>query len=73
MPVLLECLIPHLLKSRPDFWPKGQQYDTKGIKHAGPDQLKDLADELSQSNFSDKDIQGILGANFRRVAQQAWA
>ena len=61
-----------ILRSRPDYWPAGQQYDTPGIKHAGPQQLPQLIDALADSGFNDGDIRGFLGENFRRVAAAAW-
>ncbi len=61
-----------ILRSRPDFWPAGQQYDTRGIKHAGPAQLPPLVDALLSAGFGDDDIRGFLGENFRRVAASAW-
>jgi len=61
-----------ILRSRPDYWPAGQQYDTRGIKHAGPQQLPQLIDALAGSGFDDTDIRGFLGENFRRVAASAW-
>ncbi len=58
--------------SRPDYWPAGNLYDTPGIKHAGPSQLPGLAEGLAARGFSDDDIRGILGENFRRVAEVVW-
>ena len=40
-----------ILKSRPDYWPAGQRYDTPDIKHAGPPQLPDLVDGLTGARF----------------------
>ncbi len=64
--------ISAILRSRPDFWPAGQQYDTRDIKHAGPEHLPGLIDALSDSGFDEQDIRGFLGGNFKRVAAQAW-
>lgn len=61
-----------ILRSRPDYWPAGQQYDTPAIKHAGPQQLEGLVEDLSTAGFGEDDIRGILGDNFRRVAANAW-
>ena len=61
-----------ILSSRPDYWPAGQCYDTPHIAHASPFQLQDLSAELQQLGFHDAEIQGILGANFHRVASQTW-
>ena len=61
-----------ILRSRPDYWPAGQQYDTTGIKHAGPQHLPRLIDALANSGFAESDIRGFLGENFRRVAASVW-
>ena len=61
-----------ILRSRPDYWPAGQQYDTRGIKHAGPAQLPELIAALADSGFDDTAILGFLGENFQRVASAAW-
>jgi membrane dipeptidase len=61
-----------ILRSRPDYWPAGQQYDTDGIRHAGPAQLPELIDDLADSGFDDVAIRGFLGGNFYRVADRAW-
>jgi membrane dipeptidase len=61
-----------ILRSRPDYWPAGQQYDTDGIRHAGPAQLPELIDDLADSGFDDVAIRGFLGGNFYRVANRAW-
>ena len=61
-----------ILRSRPDYWPAGQQYDTRGIKHAGPAQLPQLLEALDDSGFNDADIRKFLGENFRRVATDSW-
>ena len=61
-----------ILRSRPDYWPAGQQYDTDGIRHAGPAQLPELIDGLSDSGFDDAAIRGFLGDNFYRVANRTW-
>ena len=61
-----------ILRSRPDYWPAGQQYDTKDIKHGGPAQLPALIARLADAGFDDRDLRGFLGENFRRVAVEAW-
>ncbi len=62
-----------ILRSRPDFWPAGQRYDTPDIAHAGPSQIPALVDGLYARGLGDEEIRGILGENFRRVAAAAWA
>ncbi len=68
----MELDIGDILRSRPDFWPAGQQYDTRGIKHAGPDLLPALVEKMSRTGFAEDEIRGFLGENFRRVAARAW-
>lgn len=62
-----------ILRSRPDYWPKGNQYDTRNIGHAGPPQLPALTEMMQQDGFSDQEIRGMLGENFRRVVTAVWA
>jgi len=61
-----------ILRSRSDYWPAGQQYDTPAIKHAGPRQLGSLVENLADAGYGDADIRGMLGENFKRVAASAW-
>ncbi len=64
--------IGEILKSRPDYWPPGQGYDTPAIGHAGPAQLPELAEMLHDHGLGEDDISGILGGNFHRVASAVW-
>jgi membrane dipeptidase len=61
-----------ILRSRPDFWPVGQQYDTKKIKMFSPAQLFDVVAILHSRGWSDADLKGFLGGNFLRVIKQVW-
>jgi len=61
-----------ILRSRSDYWPAGQQYDTPAIKHAGPRQLGSLVENLADAGYGDAEIRGMLGENFKRVAASAW-
>jgi len=68
----LDIDVGDILRSRPDYWPAGNLYDTPHIEHAGPAQLPGLVDGLVGRGFSDDEIRGMLGGNFRRVASQVW-
>jgi membrane dipeptidase len=68
----LDLDVSEILKSRPDFWPAGQQYDTPHIKHGGPPLIPELVGGMIDHGFDDADIRGILGENFHRVAVASW-
>ncbi|MFT5506756.1 MAG: membrane dipeptidase [Gammaproteobacteria bacterium] len=61
-----------ILQGRPDFWPPGNLYDTRGIKHAGPPQCEKLCLLLQKHGYGDDQIRGIFGENFKRVASESW-
>jgi len=61
-----------ILSARPDYWPAGQQYDTPNIAHAGPSQIPDLIDGLLDRGLGKREISGILGGNFARIAAVSW-
>ena len=44
--------------------------DVEGIDH--PKRMFDLTEGLIRRKYSDKDIEGILGGNFKRVLSQIW-
>ncbi len=65
--------VGEILRSRPDYWPKGNQYDTRNIGHVSPQQLSALTEMMQQAGFNDRDVRNILGENFRRVVKAVWA
>lgn len=64
--------LSELVASRPDFWPHGQRYDTPGIGFANPAQVPGVCAILSQRGWSQSDLEGFLGGNAMRVAEQVW-
>jgi len=68
----LDLDVGAILRSRPDYWPKGNQYDTRDIGHAGPPLLPRIVEILLDDGFDEDDVRGMLGLNFRRVAEQVW-
>ena len=61
-----------ILRARPDYWPKGQQYDTPNIEHAGPSKIPDLVKGMQAQGLTEPEIGGILGGNFARVSRASW-
>jgi membrane dipeptidase len=45
--------------------------DIEGVDH--PKRMYDLSEGLIRRKYSDADIEGILGGNFRRVLSQTWS
>src|SRR5262245_29910660 len=48
-----------------------EKIDIEGVDH--PRRMYDLTEGLIRRKYSDKDIEGILGGNFKRVLSQIWA
>lgn len=61
-----------ILRSRPDYWPPGNAYDTPGLKIFAPAQLPKLVALLAARGWGEAELRGFLGENFRRVAQETW-
>ena len=53
------------------YWPEGNGYDG-GVSFLDVRRLPEIARELAATGFAADEIGGILGGNFRRVAQQVW-
>jgi len=47
-----------------------EKIDVEGLDH--PKRMFDLTEGLIRRKYSDKDIEGILGGNFKRVLSQIW-
>lgn len=47
-----------------------EKIDVEGLNH--PRRMYDLTEGLIRRRYSDADIEGILGGNFRRVLSQVW-
>lgn len=63
--------IAEMVRSRPEFWPKDAGYD-RPVRFLDVRRLPEVADELAAIGFDGPEIAGILGGNFRRVAEQVW-
>jgi len=60
------------LAGRPDYWPAGQQYDTKGITASQPSQFEEVISLMRKAGFHTSEIRAIVGGNFLRVAGEVW-
>lgn len=59
------------IANSPEYWPADAGYDRK-IDILDVRELPAVKDELLAVGFSSEDLAGILGGNFRRVAEQVW-
>ena len=54
-----------------EYWPE-RQYPDSGTGYVPPEEAPRLTQALLDRSYSEKDIRGILGENFRRVAKAVW-
>ena len=47
-----------------------EKIDIEGLNH--PQRMFDLTEGLIRRKYSDKDIEGILGGNFKRALARIW-
>lgn len=60
-----------VIEENPEYWPPDAGYD-RPIDYLPLNRLPDVCDELFRLGFSKAELAGILGGNFRRVAEQVW-
>lgn len=54
-----------------EYWPE-RQYPDSGTGYVPPEEAPRLTQALLDRGYSEQDIRGILGENFKRVAQTVW-
>ena len=55
----------------PHYWPPGTGYEA-GVSYLDIRRLPEVVEELALAGFTEGDIAGILGGNFRRIAERVW-
>ncbi len=60
------------IRSRPDEWPQARDPSWAGFRYATPEILPSFSDLLVKRGYSEDDVRGILGENWRRVCRQVW-
>jgi membrane dipeptidase len=63
--------ISDVLEEDPEYWPPEAGYN-RPIDFLPLNSLPRVCDELFQMGFTESELTGILGGNFRRVAEQVW-
>ena len=59
------------LADNPDFWPP-EQYPGGAVSCASPLQIHEITGILLSEGLETKEVEGILGGNFRRIAEKIW-
>lgn len=63
--------LDEFILDNPDIFPPALGYGA-GIRMVEPESIPAIADALLASGWSDRDLEGFLGANNLRVAQRVW-
>ncbi|WP_420392192.1 dipeptidase [Acuticoccus sp.] len=56
----------------PHMWPPSPPVERRRSAFAQPEQVLELADLMLRANWSEADVRGVLGLNFRRVCEAVW-
>ena len=67
-----ESSLGELLERSPHFWPESAGYSKMPITCLDVRRLPNVTQCLLDVGFTETDVVGILGGNFRRVADQVW-
>ena len=60
-----------LFATSPEYWPENAGYDGT-VSCLDIRRLPEVTEELATVGFDESEIAGILGGNFRRIAEQVW-
>ena len=63
--------IDDVFQANRDYWPTDQYKDSIG-GFMSPEKIPHVTEQLFLRGFSQSEISGILGGNFRRVAERVW-
>jgi membrane dipeptidase len=59
------------LRNHPELFPPGGGYEA-GIRMVAPESILDIAQRLLSRGYDENAVRGVLGGNFRRVAEATW-
>ena len=61
-----------LLDAHKAYWPENEDYGRWPTSYVPPKQLMEITEIMVQRGFRDREILGVLGGNFMRVASAVW-
>lgn len=59
------------LRNHPELFPPGEGYQA-GLRMVAPESILEIAAQLLRRGYSEDAVRGIVGGNFRRVAELTW-
>ncbi len=64
--------VDDLVGANPDYWPPSEGYGGTPTAYLPPKQLPEIVETMLRRGFRDREILGVLGGNFLRVANAVW-
>lgn len=64
--------VDDLVEGNSQYWPESAGYGRHPTSYVPPKQLPEITETMVKRGFKDREILGILGGNFMRVASQVW-
>lgn len=64
--------IDGLLDANKAYWPESEDYGRAPTSYVPPKQLMEITETMVRRGFKDREILGVLGGNFMRVASEVW-
>jgi membrane dipeptidase len=61
-----------LLDAHKAYWPENEDYGRWPTSYVPPKQLMEITETMVKRGFKDREILGVLGGNFMRVASEVW-
>jgi membrane dipeptidase len=64
--------VDELVDANNAYWPQSEGYGRWPTSYVPPKQLREITETMVRRGFRDKEILGVLGGNFLRVASAVW-
>ena len=64
--------VDDLVEGNSAYWPESAGYGRHPTSYVPPKQLREITETMVRHGFKDREILGILGGNFMRVASAVW-
>ena len=64
--------VDDLVEGNSAYWPESAGYGRHPTSYVPPKQLREITETMVRRGFKDREILGILGGNFMRVASEVW-